>query len=417
MADEVRTEPPHTVPHHGSDSPNDSAEPNAVPYILQESKRSSDVSVVSCVSTWRRAVQTVLMARLEIFLVFYLVARRMSSTALQDLLIHKSCLNDLALNASVCSHLDDFEEFKDMAEKAASMTSMMRAVVLLTPSAVIAIFVGPWCDKYGYRTPLVTATFGFLASTLLDVFTVYHMGMALYVNILTAIPDGLCGGPICVLTAVCSEATLTTKEKRRRIRFFAISVTISLSSPLGSYVGGLLYGRFGWETVLYSSFAIAALGMVWSFVAIKNLMKPDHAKDGLSLRFRNFFQLQNLTESVRNAMKPRPNSGRLQLWCLFGAICCVMFDLALRMLGLFAAMGIAYFYVRKMYSWSVSHYSTVQSVSAVVGVALNTPIIYLFVKVFKISDPAMAVVGVSFATAQMIILGLAYEEWLYYLRA
>ncbi|KAH7971232.1 hypothetical protein HPB49_020474 [Dermacentor silvarum] len=69
-----------------------------------------------------------------------------------------------------------------------------------------------------------------------------------------------------------------------------------------------------------------------------------------------------------------------------------------------------------MYSWTVAYYSTVQSVSTVVGVALNVPIVFLFVKVLKISDPAMALVGSCFAAAQMVILGLAYEEWLYYLQ-
>lgn len=291
------------------------------------SKSVEDVGVVSKGAPgWRRAIDALLVARLEIYLALYVVARRMGTTVVQDLLLQKSCLNTLALNSSVCSHLDDFEDVKDKAEQYASTTSMMRAVVLLAPSAVMAIFVGPWCDKYGYRTPLVTAMVGFMASTLLDIFTVYHMAMPLYANILSMVPDGLCGGPISIFTAVFSAATVSTREDRRRVRFFALSIAMSLSGPLGSYVGGQVYGRFGWTPVLYSSFALELLALVWAFVVIKNLPKPEHAKDGLSLRLKNFFQLQNLTESFRNAMKPRPNRGRLQLWCLFGATCCIIFD-------------------------------------------------------------------------------------------
>ncbi|XP_075528513.1 putative peptidoglycan muropeptide transporter SLC46 [Dermacentor variabilis] len=376
----------------------------------QESSKSvDDVDVVSnSAPGWRRAVGALLVVRLEIYLALYVVARKMSTTVVQDLLLQKSCLNTLALNSSVCSHLDDFEDVKDEAEQYASTTSMMRAVVLLAPSAVMAIFVGPWCDKYGYRTPLVTAMVGFMTSTLLDIFTVYHMAMPLYANILSMIPDGLCGGPISIFTAVCSAATLSTRENRRRMRFFALSIVMSLGGPLGSYIGGQVYGHFGWIPVLYTSFALESFALVWTFVAIKNLAKPEHAKDGLSLRLKNFFQLQNLTESFRNAMKARPNKGRLQLWCLFGVTACVIFDMS--------SSGIAYFYVRKMYSWTVAYYSTVQSVSTAVGVVLNVPIVFLFVKVLKISDPAMALVGCCFAAAQMVILGLAYEEWLYYLQ-
>ncbi|KAL3199334.1 hypothetical protein MRX96_013988 [Rhipicephalus microplus] len=373
----------------------------------ESNKFVGDVDIKSA-SCWRRALDALLVARLEIYLALYLVARRMSATVIQDLLLQKSCLYKLAQNASVCSHLDDFVDVKDEAEQYASTTSMMRAVVLLAPSAVMAIFVGPWCDKYGYRTPLVSAMLGFMTSTLIDIFTVYHMATPLYVNILSMVPDGLCGGPISIFTAICSTATLSTREDRKRIKFFAISIAMSLAGPLGSYVGGQVYGRYGWTPVLFASLTLELLALVWTFTAIKSLAKPEHAKDGLSLRLKNFVQLKNLIESFKNAMKVRPNKGRLQLWCLLGATCCVIFDLS--------ASGIAYYYVRKMYSWTVAYYSTVQYVSTVVGVALNVPIVFLFVKVLKISDPAMAVVGSCFAAAQMLILGLAFEEWLYYLQ-
>ncbi|KAL1472380.1 hypothetical protein MTO96_039372 [Rhipicephalus appendiculatus] len=396
---------PDSLDHHQPSSLVDCATGDTVG---PESNKSLDDVHVKSALCWHRALDALLVARLEIYLALYLVARRMSTTVIQDLLLQKSCLYKLAMNASVCSHLDDFEDVKNEAEQYASTTSMMRAVVLLAPSAVMAIFVGPWCDKYGYRTPLVTAMLGFMTSTLIDIFTVYHMAAPLYVNILSMVPDGLCGGPISIFTAICSSATLSTREERRRVRFFAISIAMSLAGPLGSYVGGQVYGRYGWKPVLFASLGLESFALVWTFAAIKSLAKPEHAKDGLSLRLKNFVQLRNLTESFKNAMKVRPNKGRLQLWCLLGATCCVIFDLS--------SSGIAYYYVRKMYSWTVAYYSTVQSVSTVVGVALNVPIVLLFVKVLKISDPAMAVVGSCFAAAQMLILGLAFEEWLYYLQ-
>lgn len=96
------------------------------------------------------------------------------------------------------------------------------------------------------------------------------------------------------------------------------------------------------------------------------------------------------------------------MWCLFAAVCCVVFDQA--------SLGIAYFYVRKMYSWPVAHYTTVQSVAAVAGVAVNIPLVHLTMRVFKISDPAMALIGTCSYAAQMLLLGLAYKEWLYYVQ-
>lgn len=382
-------------------------EPSVDSGILDTTTRVEDISGGGPPSLRRRVVDAVLLVRLEIFLALFILSRFMTMTPIQDLLLQKACLNRMHYNESICSHLDDYEDIKNRAEKAASMTSMIRTVISLAPGAVIAIFVGPWCDKYGYRTPLLSAMTGFLISTALTMMTVYHMWMPLYVNILSTIPDGLSGGFIVVFTAIYSEATLTTETKSRRARFFALNFTMSLCSPLAGFTGGQLYGHFGWKTVLYVAFVIASLSIVWVLVAIKDLVKPEHAQDGARVKFRNLFDVSNLADGFKTSMKPRPNKGRTQLWCLFGAICCVVFDMA--------TMGTMYYYVRKMYSWTVAHYATVSSISSVCNVVLSMPIIFLFVKVLKISDPAMALVGVCFAIVQMTILGLAFKEWLYYL--
>ncbi|XP_077550404.1 putative peptidoglycan muropeptide transporter SLC46 isoform X3 [Haemaphysalis longicornis] len=394
-----------SVPHGDGQGP--LMEPSEDSGILATTRIDDIGSAEARPSLGRRVLDAVLVARLEIFLALFVLSRFMAMTPIQDLLLQKVCLNRLEYNASICSHLDDHESIKNKAEKIASMTSMLRTVISFAPSAVIAIFIGPWCDKYGYRTPLITSMIGFLMSTALTLMTVYHMAMPLYVNILSVIPDGFSGGFIAVFTAIYSQATITTDEKMRRARFFALNLAMSLCSPLASYTGGQLYGHYGWKMVLYVSFIIATVSLLWASFVIKDIVKPEHANDGLALKIRNLFQLKNLAEGFKSSMKPRPNRGRTQLWCLFGAICCVVFDLA--------SLGIGYYFARKMYSWTVSHYTMVSSMSSIISVAMSVPIIYLFVRVFKISDPAMALIGACFAAAQMFTLGLSFKEWIYYL--
>lgn len=70
-----------------------------------------------------------------------------------------------------------------------------------------------------------------------------------------------------------------------------------------------------------------------------------------------------------------------------------------------------------MYSWSVTFYSTVSTVASLVGAAFNVPLIYVFSRILKMTDPGMALVGACFGVCQMVLLGLAYQPWLYYLRA
>lgn len=358
-----------------------------------------------CGKVWN----VILLIRLEIFLMLYLVARFMTSTPIQDLLIQKACRNTLRLNASVCDHIDDYSLEKDETEKIASIYSMFRVVVALAPSAIIAIFIGPWCDKYGYKAPLLVANVGYMISACMTLGTIYRMELPLYANIVASVPDGLCGGLISVFTAIYSQATVTTASKDRRIRFFALSLSLTMSSPLAGNLGGQLYARYGWKMVMYVSLGIATVAQLWAIFAIGHLVRPEHAEDSFRTKVLNLFQVDNLSEGLKACLKPRPNKGRAQLWCLFGALCCTVFDIA--------TLSIGYFFVRKMYSWSVDYYAKVNSLTAIVTGVLNMPIIYLFTKVLKLTDPAMAVIGSCFQVAQMVILGLAFKEWLYFLQA
>ncbi|KAL1438623.1 hypothetical protein MTO96_047980 [Rhipicephalus appendiculatus] len=354
----------------------------------------------------RRVIDAVLAARTEAFLALYLVSRFMTATPIQDLLLHKACLNELHANVSVCAHLDNDESLKNQAEQISSTVSTLQTIVTLAPSCAISIFIGPWCDKYGYKWPLILATVGFMVSTALTLMTVYRFEMPLYVNILCSLPEGLSGGLISVFTAVHSVAAVTTGVKGRRARFFGLSMVIVLFITLGGFLGGQLYGHYGSKTVLGVSLVFASAALLWAFFVIKDLVRPEHATDGVALKLRNLFQVNNLREGFKSSIKARPRKGRAQVWCLFGAICCVVFDNS--------SKAIDYYFAHKMYSWSVAHYTTVKTVSSLACLALYVPLIYLFLRVFKISDPAMALVGVIFATAQMAVMGLAYTEWLYY---
>ncbi|XP_065290192.2 probable peptidoglycan muropeptide transporter SLC46 [Dermacentor albipictus] len=366
-----------------------------------------DVNVVSTPPVCRRVIDAIRAARVETFLALYLVSRFMTMTPIQDLLLRKACLNELHMNTSVCARLDENESIKDAAERISSTTSTAQTIVAMAPSSVVAIFIGPWCDKYGYRLPLVIATLGFLASTALTLVTVYRMEMPLYANILSSIPDGLSGGLITVFAAVHSVAAVTTGVKGRRARFFGLSMVIVLFITVGGFLGGQLYGHCGLKTVLSVSLFFASVAVLWAFLAIEDIVMPEHEADGVTLKLRNLFKVNNLCEGFKCTMKARPKKGRAQILCLFGATCGVVFEQS--------SKSIDYYYVRKMYSWSVGQYATVQTVTSLACLALYVPLIYLFLRVFKISDPGMAVVGVFFATAQMAVLGLAYTEWLYYL--
>ncbi|XP_064462920.1 uncharacterized protein LOC135373761 isoform X2 [Ornithodoros turicata] len=279
------------------------------------------------------------LARLEIFFFAYIFSRCMVSTPIGDLLLHKACLNSLQYNASICEQLDRYPDVKDAAEKIGSNCGMFRVIISFGPSAVIAIFIGPWCDKYGYKTPLLISNVGCIISTTLVLATAYMMALPLYYDVLAAIPDGLSGGFIAVFMAVYSEATVTTKGGQRRTKFFLLSLCMNAAFPLGGLIGGQIYGRFGICVVLRASICLLVICQLWvTFV----LTVPERVKllnHSPWTKLRSFFKLENLVDGFRTCVRDRPGTGKAQLWLIFAAQSLMIVDMTEFAVGIPTFLG------------------------------------------------------------------------------
>ncbi|XP_064462910.1 uncharacterized protein LOC135373751 isoform X2 [Ornithodoros turicata] len=378
--------------------------PESIPVVTSEDAPQD----VPNSSLFSKVFHYIYLARLEVFLVLYIFSRSLTATSIQDLLLHKACLNNLQWNSSICDHLDQYPPIKDEAEKIASNYSMLRSVISLAPSAAISIVIGPWCDRYGYKTPLLISNIGYVVSTTLVLVTAYSMSLPLYYDLLAAIPDGVLGGMISVFMAVYSEATLSTKGSQRRIKFFLLDLGLAAAYPLGNLIGGQVYGHFGIRVILRVSICVSLIAELWALVVFDVPVRAKELKDSVWTKLRRLFKVQNLTDGIRACLRVRPARGRTQLWLLFVSLCFMVMDMA--------TMSVSYYYVRKMYSWSVQEYTAVSSISSGVTYIFYAPIVLLFSRVLKVSDLWMAATGVSFAVGQLVVCGLAYTEWLYYLQ-
>ncbi|XP_064476446.1 uncharacterized protein LOC135390613 isoform X2 [Ornithodoros turicata] len=344
------------------------------------------------------------LVRVEVFLSLYVFSRMSIKTPIQALVLRKTCLYSLNLNSTICDNLALYPAHQDQVDAIGSRYSMYGVIVSLGPSALISSFAGPWCDKYGYRTPILLGNIGFLFTLVSVLCTVFWMSLPLYANVLANIPDGICGGIITILAAVYSEATVSTPERNRFIKFFGLNLVFVTLSQAADMVGGLVLHYAGFSTVVLVSLATCAVAEVWVLFSFSDKASDDT----VSVKVQRFFRAENLKEGFRTFIKQRPGSRRSQIWCVFVAMILLTVD--------YSANNLGYFYTSKMYSWNVAYYGFVQCIASLGKVLVNVPLLWLLTQRLRIGDPVMAIFGSCFITVHLVLLAFAYADWLYYVR-
>ncbi|XP_018497613.1 proton-coupled folate transporter [Galendromus occidentalis] len=343
--------------------------------------------------------------KLEAFLLVYVMAFSMRLMITQDLLLTKTCLHHLNYSEQMCSH--PTEEVKSETEKIANTVNLFTILVQLVPSALLSIFVGTWSDRYGNKMPILIAILGGLVTDFGNAFTAVYMESSLYWSVLAALPNGISGGLVSVWAAVYSHATISTSPDLRTVKFLMITLAIQLGFPFGQFISGQVFKSWGYVPVYAVSFTLLLACFVWMLIMVRGQKNPGVSKLTMA---KDFFKLDNFVEGVRTTVRERPNSGRKQILLMLATMCVIVLNAE-------TTRSVTYYFVKKQFDWSVTKYSDVTSLFALVNLVSIGPLVLILTKGLKVRDVTLSIIGVTSMLLQNFTRGLAYREWMYYASA
>ena len=79
-----------------------------------------------------------------------------------------------------------------------------------------------------------------------------------------------------------------------------------------------------------------------------------------------------------------------------------------------ATRSVTFYFVKKQFDWSVTKYSDVTSLFALVNLVSIGPLVLILTKGLKVRDVTLSIIGVVSMLLQNFTRGLAYREWMYY---
>ncbi|XP_054920365.1 proton-coupled folate transporter-like [Dermacentor andersoni] len=340
-----------------------------------------------------------------IFLVAYTLSYAMRLLITQDLLLTKTCLYNLGLEPSLCANFSNYSDTKNAIERVANNYSLFILLVQLTPAALLSIFLGPWCDKYGHKLPIFLATLGGILQDLGTIYTVVNMRAPMYLNVLCSLPNGFSGGLVCVLTAVCSNASLSTSGSMRTLQFLIILMSAMVGLAFGQFMAGQIFRAGGYLPVFIVSASLLLASLAWVVFMLKN--PTDAQRNSWQAMLGDLMQPRNFVDGLLVCVRRRPNRGRAQILLLMTSMCTILFVSE-------GTRGINFFYAKKMYDWDVSKYSDINSGFLLFRMVSVSVFVVGANLVLRLSDCTIAFIGVCCGMLQGISTGVATNEVLFY---
>lgn len=138
--------------------------------------------------------------------------------------------------------------------------------------------------------------------------------------------------------------------------------------------------------------------LVYSQSSYISLTRISYHSTKICQQFRRLFEVNNVRELGVTLTRKRDHWGRGQIWILFSVTALIMFTY----------MNTAFIlwpYVEKLYSWPPKFYSSVTSSVAVATLLLMGFVLPIFVRVLKLGDMRLAIIGIVSLLAQCILRG------------
>ncbi|XP_064479481.1 probable peptidoglycan muropeptide transporter SLC46 [Ornithodoros turicata] len=339
------------------------------------------------------------------FLLVYTMSYAMRLFITQDLLLTKTCLYHFRLDPFLCANVSNWTETKDSIERVANNYSLFMLLVQLTPAAVLSIFLGPWCDKYGHKIPIFMATMGGVFQDLGTIYTVVDMGAPLYANVLCSLPNGFSGGLVCVLTAVCSNASLSSQGPLRTLQFLIVLMSAMIGMACGQLAAGHVFRSGGYLPVFAMSAGMLLACLLWVALVIKN--PPTAHKADCKTMCKDLLQVRNFVNGILVVGRTRTHKGRAQILLLMSSMCTILFVSE-------GTRGINFFYAKKMYDWDVSKYSDINAGFLFLRMVSVSVFVILANVLLRLSDCTIALIGICCGIMQSVSTALARNEILFY---
>ncbi|CAH0727980.1 unnamed protein product, partial [Brenthis ino] len=351
---------------------------------------------------------------------FFILAMIFGVILSQNLNIEKACRVNLNFTSEICDalKLQTLEEgnvYEREVQYLVAKALSWRTYITATVPCIMALFVGSWADRTGYRKIfIITSLAGQMLISINGVLNVYFFyELSLEVLVFSeALIDGLSGSwCVCLLTLFSYISAITTDENRT-FRMGLINFSLTVGFPIGMGAGGVLYRNIGY----YGCYGLLAglnfFNLLYNIFILRDPPRTpeqmSHDNKGCCHYLRLFFDLTNIKDTIQLVFKKGANNRRLRI-CTLLVVVSILFG------PMHGELSILYINTRYRFNWDAVKFSVFQAYNFIAHTIGTIFSIMVFSKYLKWHDSVLGIISTLSKIASSFVYCFAPNERIFFI--
>ncbi|XP_045501743.1 proton-coupled folate transporter-like [Colias croceus] len=350
----------------------------------------------------------------------YMVCTALSSLAVQNMHLEKSCRVNFNYPDDVCDRIRDRNttglsaELNNVQSLVATVVAWKFPLQTAIP-AVMVLFVGAWSDRTKKRKICILFPFigEIVANIGLLLATYYFYELSLTATaLIEALPPAFTGSYIIIFMGMFSFMTDRTTVKTRTFRLGLATICVSLGTPAGTALSGVALKALGYYGVFSVILVLHICSFLYGLFRLEDILPLEDDRrsvDSETYTLRKIVEVLSLvTNTVMVAVRPRAFGMRKQILSVI--------VLYLLMVGpLYGDSQVGYLYAIRKFNLSEVEYSLYGTLNMILGLIGTLFCITILSKKFDVQDSVIGVLAGLSRIAACFVLTFAPTRTWYYL--
>ncbi|CAH4030464.1 unnamed protein product [Pieris brassicae] len=374
--------------------------------------------------TWRRKlsgqiknVKNILReATVEPCLFTYMLCTALSSLAVQNMHLEKSCRVNFNYSTDICDRIRDRNttglenELNNVQSLVAKVVAWKFPLQTAIP-AVMVLFIGAWSDKTKKRKICILFPFTgeIIANIGLLLATYYFYELSLTATaLIEALPAAFTGSYIIIFMGMYSFMADRTSVKDRTFRLGVVTICVSFGTPAGTAISGIALRALGYYGVFSLLLVLHICSLIYGLFKLEDVLpKEDRTSNGNKFDTKVFEVFGLVANTVMVILQPRLFGLRKQIFCVI--------ILYLLMVGpLYGDSQVGYLYAIRKFNFNEVEYSVYGTINIMLGLIGTFFCISMLSKKFEVQDSVIGgLAGVSRIASCFVFAFAPTRNWYY----